>query len=106
MRFGLSIPNFAEPARLVEIAVATERNGWDGFFLWDHILVDTAKAVPVSEPWTVLAAVATATTRVRLGTLVTPVARRRPWVLARQVTTVDHLSEGRGGAGSRPRRAP
>jgi alkanesulfonate monooxygenase SsuD/methylene tetrahydromethanopterin reductase-like flavin-dependent oxidoreductase (luciferase family) len=52
--------------------------------------------VPISEPWTVLAAVATATTRIRLGTLVTPVARRRPWVLARQVTTVDHLSRGRG----------
>ena len=95
MRHGLSVPNFAEPVRLVELAVATDRNGWDGFFLWDHILVDRAEAVPVSEPWTVLAAAATATTRVRLGTLVTPVARRRPWVLARQVTTVDHLSRGR-----------
>ena len=95
MRRGLSVPNFAEPDSLVELAVATDRNGWDGFFLWDHILVDRAEAVPVSEPWTVLAAAATATTRVRLGTLVTPVARRRPWVLARQVTTVDHLSRGR-----------
>jgi alkanesulfonate monooxygenase SsuD/methylene tetrahydromethanopterin reductase-like flavin-dependent oxidoreductase (luciferase family) len=95
MRFGISIPNFTEPARLVEIAQAAETNEWDGFFLWDHILVDRANAVPVSEPWTVLAAVATATARVRLGTLVTPVARRRPWVLARQVTTVDHLSNGR-----------
>jgi alkanesulfonate monooxygenase SsuD/methylene tetrahydromethanopterin reductase-like flavin-dependent oxidoreductase (luciferase family) len=95
MRFGLSVPNFAEPDRLVELAVTTDRSGWDGFFLWDYILVDRTEAVPVSEPWTVLAAVATATTRVRLGTLVTPVARRRPWVLARQVTTVDHLSGGR-----------
>ena len=51
--------------------------------------------MPVSEPWTVLAAAAMATRHVRLGTLVTPVARRRPWVLARQVTTVDHLSGGR-----------
>ena len=95
MRFGISIPNFAEPDRLVQLAIATDRNGWDGFFLWDHILADRAEAVPVSEPWTVLAAVATATTHVRLGTMVTPVARRRPWVLARQVTTVDHLSGGR-----------
>jgi alkanesulfonate monooxygenase SsuD/methylene tetrahydromethanopterin reductase-like flavin-dependent oxidoreductase (luciferase family) len=68
MRYGLSVPNFAEPHRLVELAVTADRNGWDGFFLWDHILVDRAEAVPISEPWTVLAAVATATTRVRLGT--------------------------------------
>lgn len=95
MRYGLSIPNFAEPGTLLAVARATEANGWDGFFLWDHILVDQAEAVPVSEPWTVLAAVATATSRVRLGTMVTPIARRRPWVLARQVTTVDHLSGGR-----------
>jgi alkanesulfonate monooxygenase SsuD/methylene tetrahydromethanopterin reductase-like flavin-dependent oxidoreductase (luciferase family) len=95
MRHGLSIPNFAEPGLLVDVAVAAEANGWDGFFLWDHVLVERDRAVPVSEPWTVLAAVATATSRVRLGTLVTPVARRRPWVLARQVTTVDHLSAGR-----------
>ncbi len=95
MRYGLSVPNFAEPGRLVELAVASERGGWDGFFLWDHIVVDLDHPPPVSEPWTTLAAVATATQRVRIGTLVTPVARRRPWVLARQVTTVDHLSGGR-----------
>ena len=95
MRFGLSIPNFAEPERLLEVARAVDGNGWDGFFLWDHIVVDRQSPVPISEPWTVLAAAAMATSRVRLGTLVTPVARRRPWVLARQVTTVDHLSGGR-----------
>ena len=95
MRFGLSIPNFAEPDRLLDIARAAEASGWDGWFLWDHILVDREHAVPVSEPWTVLAAAAIATSRIRLGTMVTPLARRRPWVLARQVTTVDHLSKGR-----------
>lgn len=95
MRFGISIPNFAAPGQLVDVARRAERHGWDGFFLWDHILVERHGTVPISEPWTVLAAVATATTRIRLGTLVTPVARRRPWVLARQVTAVDHLSEGR-----------
>jgi alkanesulfonate monooxygenase SsuD/methylene tetrahydromethanopterin reductase-like flavin-dependent oxidoreductase (luciferase family) len=88
-------PNFAEPGPLLDVASAAEDHGWDGFFLWDHILVDRTEPVPVSEPWTVLAAVATATDTLRLGTLVTPVARRRPWVLARQVTTVDHLSGGR-----------
>jgi alkanesulfonate monooxygenase SsuD/methylene tetrahydromethanopterin reductase-like flavin-dependent oxidoreductase (luciferase family) len=95
MRHGLSMPNFAEPQRLIEVATAAERRGWDGFFLWDHIVVSREAPVPVSEPWTVLAAAATATSTIRLGTLVTPVARRRPWVLARQVTTVDHLSGGR-----------
>jgi alkanesulfonate monooxygenase SsuD/methylene tetrahydromethanopterin reductase-like flavin-dependent oxidoreductase (luciferase family) len=95
LRFGLSIPNFAEPDRLLDVARAVDDNGWDGFFLWDHIVVDRQSAVPISEPWTVLAAAALVTSRVRLGTLVTPVARRRPWVLARQVTTVDHLSGGR-----------
>lgn len=95
MRFGLSIPNFAEPHRLLEVARDADDAGWDGFFLWDHIVVERESPVPISEPWTVLAAAATATSRVRLGTLVTPLARRRPWVLARQVTTVDHLSGGR-----------
>ena len=95
VRYGLSIPNFAEPARLVEVATTAEQNGWDGFFVWDHVLVDRNDPPPIREPWTVLAAAAMVTSRVRLGTLVTPVARRRPWVLARQVTTVDHLSNGR-----------
>ena len=94
MRYGISIPNFAEPGALVEVAAAAEHAGWDGFFLWDHILVER-DAPPMSEPWTVLAAVASITSRIRIGTLVTPVPRRRPWVLARQVTTVDHLSGGR-----------
>ena len=95
MRFGLSVPNFAEPDRLLDIARAAEASGWDGWFLWDHILVDREHPVALSEPWTVLAAAAIATSRIRLGTMVTPLARRRPWVLARQVTTVDHLSKGR-----------
>ena len=95
MRFGLSVPNFAEPARLVELAKATEAGGWDGFFLWDHIVVDRSSPPPISEPWTTLAAAALVTSTIRLGTAVTPVPRRRPWVLARQVCTVDHLSGGR-----------
>ena len=95
MRYGLSIPNFTAPTELLRIAEATEASGWDGFFLWDHILVDRDTAVPISELWTVLAAAAGITNSVKLGTLVTPVARRRPWVLARQVTTVDLLSGGR-----------
>jgi len=101
VHYGLSIPNFAEPGRLLEVAEAAETGGWDGFFLWDHIVVDRRQPPPISEPWTVLAAAAVRTSRIRLGTMVTPVPRRRPWVLARQVVTVDHLSGGRAilGAG-------
>lgn len=95
VRYGLSVPNFAEPSRLVELAVATEAAGWDGFFMWDHLVVDRSSPPPICESWTTLAAVAMMTTKVRLGTLVTPAPRRRPWVLARQVSTVDHLSGGR-----------
>ncbi|MGH9245860.1 MAG: LLM class flavin-dependent oxidoreductase [Acidimicrobiales bacterium] len=95
MRFGISVPNVGDPIRLVEVARAADVAGWDAFFLWDHIVVDRDAPPAISEPWTVLAAAAAATSHIRLGTMVTPVARRRPWVLARQVTTVDHLSGGR-----------
>lgn len=91
MKFGVSMPNAGNPAALVELAVATERAGWDGFFLWDHI-----NAMPdTHDPWVLLGAAAARTTYLRLGTLVTPVPRRRPWKLAKEVVTLDHLSSGR-----------
>ena len=97
MKHGLFLPPFgelAEPTRLVEVAVAAEAAGWDGLFLWDHV-VYREPGMPIADPWTVLAAVAQATDRLRLGTMVTPLPRRRPQVLARQVTTLDRLSAGR-----------
>src|SRR5919106_1748266 len=90
MRFALSMPNAGDPAALVELAAAADRAGWDGFFLWDHI-----HALPATDPWVVLGAIAVRTRTVRLGTLVTPPARRRPWKLAKEVCTLDHLSGGR-----------
>jgi alkanesulfonate monooxygenase SsuD/methylene tetrahydromethanopterin reductase-like flavin-dependent oxidoreductase (luciferase family) len=96
MRFGLFVPPFAEladPRRVADLAHSAEDAGWDGFYLWDHVL--GREGMGVADPWVTLAAVATATERVRIGTLVTPLARRRPWVMARQVTTLDHLSGGR-----------
>jgi alkanesulfonate monooxygenase SsuD/methylene tetrahydromethanopterin reductase-like flavin-dependent oxidoreductase (luciferase family) len=96
MRFGLFVPAFAEfadPRRVAELARSAEEAGWEGFYLWDHVL--GRGGMGVADSWVTLAAVATATERVRIGTLVTPVSRRRPWVLARQVTTLDHLSGGR-----------
>lgn len=96
MRIGISIPNFGDfgdPATMVDLAVTAERVGFDGFFLWDHILID--EGVDVADPWVVLGAMAQATERILLGPMVTPIPRRRPWVLARQATSVDHLSGGR-----------
>jgi alkanesulfonate monooxygenase SsuD/methylene tetrahydromethanopterin reductase-like flavin-dependent oxidoreductase (luciferase family) len=95
VRYGISVPNFGNPADLVELGDATERAGWDGFFLWDHLFVDPHTPFPITDPWVVLGAIAQTTERVRLGTLVTPVARRRPWKLARETVTLDHLSGGR-----------
>jgi hypothetical protein len=97
VRRGLAVPNFAEdPADLVELGVAAERAGFDGFFLWDHIVfTDTGDGPPIADPWQVLAAVAARTSRIRIGTMITPVPRRRPWQLARQTATLDRLSGGR-----------
>jgi alkanesulfonate monooxygenase SsuD/methylene tetrahydromethanopterin reductase-like flavin-dependent oxidoreductase (luciferase family) len=94
---GIAVPNFAEdPAQLIELGVEAERAGFDGFFLWDHIVFsDSGDGPPIADPWMALAVVATRTTRIKLGTMITPVPRRRPWQLARQTTTLDVLSGGR-----------
>jgi alkanesulfonate monooxygenase SsuD/methylene tetrahydromethanopterin reductase-like flavin-dependent oxidoreductase (luciferase family) len=97
LRFAVNLPNFgdfADPHRLVDLARRAEASGWDGFFLWDHIRAGEW-AGPVADPWVALAAVAGATRRLTLGTMVTPLPRRRPTTLARQTVTLDHLSGGR-----------
>jgi len=88
------MPNMAEPAVLVELAVTAEAAGWDGVFLWDHLTYFTDD-LPTVDPWVVLGAIAQATSSVRLGTMVTPLSRRRPWHVAKEVATLDHLSGGR-----------
>lgn len=97
MRFAIGVPSdgeFADPARLVDLAVEAEAAGWDGFFLWDH-LVRRRPWKAIVDPWVVLAAVAQATERIELGPMVTPIARRRPAKLARETATLDRLSGGR-----------
>ena len=97
MRFGISIPAFADlsdPRVLAELARDAETAGWDGFFLWDHIFFDPTFH-PIADPWVALAAVALSTERMRIGTMITPIARRRPWKLARETVSVDRLSNGR-----------
>jgi len=83
-----------EPAVLADLAALAEERGWDGFFLWDHI-----KHLPpvraVADPWVAMAAIATATQRLRIGPMVTPLSRRRIEKLARETVTLDHLSAGR-----------
>lgn len=97
MRHAIFVPIFgelADPNVVARLAAEAEEAGWDGFFVWDHL----AYAPPVTEiadPWITLAAVACATERVRLGPMVTPLPRRRPAKLAREVATLDLLCAGR-----------
>ena len=96
MRYGICLANigtYADPRVSVRVARAAEASGWEGLFVWDHLAF--VWGPPAADPWTVLAAIATATERLLLGTAVTPVARRRPQVLANQVATLDVLSSGR-----------
>jgi hypothetical protein len=97
MRYGICVPNLAEfsdPRQVAVLARRAEEAGWDGFFVWDHVVF--AYGVPeTADPWVLLTVIAMATERIRLGPLVTPVARRRPGTLARQATSVDRLSGGR-----------
>ena len=95
MRFGISVPNIGDLDALIGLGIEADRAGWDGFFLWDHMRFMREFPVPVFDPWVALGAIATRTERIRIGTMVTPVARRRPWKLARETVTLDHLSGGR-----------
>ncbi|MFH5823860.1 LLM class flavin-dependent oxidoreductase [Georgenia sp. AZ-5] len=91
MKFGL-IGTFGSAQQMVDLAVEAERAGWDGFFAWDGISVG---AIDTFDPWTLLGAIAVKTSRIRLGAMVFSLARRRPWKVAREALTVDHLSGGR-----------
>jgi alkanesulfonate monooxygenase SsuD/methylene tetrahydromethanopterin reductase-like flavin-dependent oxidoreductase (luciferase family) len=98
MNFGVCVPNldeFADPRQVAELARRAEQAGWDGFFVWDHVVFPFGGVHEVADPWVLLTVIAMVTERIRLGPLVTPVARRRPGTLARQATSVDRLSGGR-----------
>jgi alkanesulfonate monooxygenase SsuD/methylene tetrahydromethanopterin reductase-like flavin-dependent oxidoreductase (luciferase family) len=84
----------ADPRVLASLAARAEDLGWDGFFVWDHINY-RAPVRAVADPWVALAAVACATSRVRIGALVTPLSRRRVHKVARETVTLDWLSSGR-----------
>lgn len=101
MKFGLNVIH-AWGARnnvdnvsnfILDLAIAADESGWDGFFLWDHLIFQWV--VPMADPWTVLSCIAGRTKNLKLGTLVTPLPRRRPHIIAKQLATIDQLSKGR-----------
>jgi alkanesulfonate monooxygenase SsuD/methylene tetrahydromethanopterin reductase-like flavin-dependent oxidoreductase (luciferase family) len=97
LRSALWLPLFddlADPVAAARLAAEAEEAGWHGFFVWDH-LSWPAPVREVADPWITLAAAATATERLRLGPMVTPLARRRPAKVARETVTLDRLSGGR-----------
>jgi len=108
MRFALNVPNFGEygDARLLAwLAREAEESGWDGFFVWDHIAWEGA--THYADPWISLSAIAVETSSIRIGPMVTPLPRRRPWKVAHEAATLDRLSGGRlilgAGLGGRER---
>src|SRR5436190_1197291 len=86
MKYGFVFPG-GEARTAAEFAHEAEEAGWDGFFVWDPVWG--------VEPWVTLAAAAMLTERIRLGTMLTPVSRTRPWKLAGETATLDRLSNGR-----------
>ena len=98
MRYSINIPNFgdfADAEVVARVASASENAGWDALFVWDHVVHNKRDRQSFGDPWMLLTAAALATTRIKLGPLVTPVPRRRPQQVARQVSTLDNLSAGR-----------
>lgn len=89
------VGRLSDPHVLVDVAVAAEENGWDGLFLWDHVLRPAEEPAGLLDPWVTLTAIAAVTTRIRIGPMITPIARRRPLKLAREAATLDLFSRGR-----------
>jgi alkanesulfonate monooxygenase SsuD/methylene tetrahydromethanopterin reductase-like flavin-dependent oxidoreductase (luciferase family) len=97
MKFAIWLPLFDElsdPLLIARLAAEAEEAGWDGFFLWDQLWW-RPPVREVSDPWITLTAMATATQHLRIGPMVSPIARRRPAKLLRETTTLDRLSGGR-----------
>lgn len=86
MRFGFVYPG-SDVKTALAWGQAAEAAGWDAFFMWESLFG--------TDPWVALGGLAATTQRIRLGTLITPVSRRRPWKLASEVATLDRLSNGR-----------
>jgi alkanesulfonate monooxygenase SsuD/methylene tetrahydromethanopterin reductase-like flavin-dependent oxidoreductase (luciferase family) len=108
MRYGIVTANlgdYADPRVAVHLARAAEAAGWEAFFVWDHL--GFVRGVPSGDPWVILSAVAVSTTHLKLGLALTPLARRRPQIVANALASLDLLSGGRivfgAGLGGNPR---
>jgi alkanesulfonate monooxygenase SsuD/methylene tetrahydromethanopterin reductase-like flavin-dependent oxidoreductase (luciferase family) len=98
VRYSVNVPNFGEcaaPEVFAEVARRAEEAGWDALLVWDHVVGEKNRRWQIADPWILLTAAALATGRIRLGTAITPVTRRRPSKLAREVATLDRLTAGR-----------
>ncbi|MEV0087002.1 LLM class flavin-dependent oxidoreductase [Saccharopolyspora sp. NPDC050642] len=98
MRYALYLPPFgelADPGVLADLSARAENAGFDGVFLWDHVVRPRRPGLAVCDPWIALAAIAARTERIRIGTRITPLSRRRPHDVARQAVAIDQLSAGR-----------
>lgn len=87
MKQAVNVPPFTDAATVVAWAREAEETGWDGAFLWDHI--QWSPGVAPLDPWVLLGAMARVTDRVRLDTLITPLSRRRPHVLAAHLERIE-----------------
>ncbi|TCC58510.1 LLM class flavin-dependent oxidoreductase [Kribbella pittospori] len=98
MRFSVTVGAVGpgrDPRGLADLARAVEDSGWDALFLEDYLVYQGDATEPTYDPWICLAAMATATSRITIGTTVTPLPRRRPWKVAAEAVALDHLSGGR-----------
>ncbi|MFV9506858.1 MAG: LLM class flavin-dependent oxidoreductase [Oscillochloridaceae bacterium umkhey_bin13] len=86
MKYGFVLP-FGDARAAAEAAQVAEAAGWDGFFVWEPVWGIDA--------WVSLTAAAMLTERIKLGTMLSPVSRMRPWKLASEAATLDNLSGGR-----------
>src|SRR5512143_4364257 len=97
MKYALDVSTadtYSNPLTLADLAAEAEDAGWDGFFVWDAVFARPPD-LPMADPWIALAAIAMRTRRIRIGAMITPLARRRPWQIARETVSLDQLSKGR-----------
>ena len=98
LNHALNLPlfgEFADVRAVMDIASAADASGFDGLFVWDHVLSPLPGEWAIADPWVALTAAAVSTTHLKIGTMVTPIGRRRLATLARATQTLNHLSRGR-----------
>lgn len=103
LNYGIVLPNWivgADTSQLVEFAVAAEEAGWDGVYLADHLAFphadyDGPPIMDFHDPWITMGGIANRTDEITMASWITPIPRRQPWQVARDLATLDRLSDGR-----------